>query len=271
MSEQKKITLESRHQLLAESFQLLEKIENFDEMKVLRTGRKKFRRAYEQHSANLERLEALYKEYQESVPIIPLSRCPFCQQVIHHSLDIYDLDGLWWNYRGSVRPDYYQNTLCPHYLQISGAVHLSRPIKSIPMLVSPGPEVPFVLPRLLEKGSVRAVIYSIEVGKHQAYPIFYFTESKKHKFELFNSWGNNYYEWENEEGKLIFDQYPTITMNYDFQIEPWMQQRKLFWIAPGDKELKLRNDVEDCPYLNLPGCREKLYIEEGEIWSAETI
>jgi len=268
MSEQKKITLESRHQLLAESFQLLEKIENFDEMKVLRTGRKKFRRAYEQHSANLERLEALYKEYQESVPIIPLSRCPFCQQVIHHSLDIYGLDGLWWNYGSCIRPDYYQNTLCPHFLHVSGAVHISRPIKSIPILVSPGPEVPFVLPRLLEKVSVRGVIYSIKVGQHQVYPIFYFTESKDDEFELFNSWGSAYYEWENREGELIFDQAPELTMHYNFRLGYWMKQEKLFWIAPGDETLQLRNDVENCPYLNLPGYKKKLFIQNGKIWSS---
>jgi hypothetical protein len=265
------MTSESRQKLMQECFQLLEKIESFDEIKMLKAGTKKYIQACEQHSANIDSLKVLYNEYKESVPIIPLSRCPFCQQVIHHSLDTYDLDGLWWNYRGSVRPDYYQNTVCPHYLQISGAVHLSRPIKSIPMLVSPGPEVPFVLPRLLEKGSVRAVIYSIEVGKHQAYPIFYFTESKKHKFELFNSWGDNYYEWENEEGKLIFDLTPETERHYDFKLESWIKNGKLFWINPGDIELKLRNDVEDCPYLNLPGCRERLYIEEGKIRSSKTI
>ncbi len=105
-----------------------------------------------------------------------------------------------------MRPDYYQNILCPHYIQISGAVRVSRPIKSIPILVSPGPEVPFVLKTLLEQESVRAVIYSIEVGKHQAYPIFYFAESKHQEFELFDSWGQNFYKRENSDGKLIFDQ-----------------------------------------------------------------
>lgn len=255
---------ERRQEILRECFKLQEKSENFE--LEFQPGSKGYFKAESQYLADQERLKTLYEEYRDGVPIVPLSRCPFCNAEIHYSLDTYGLDGLWWSYDASIRPQYHKNTLCPHYLALSGAVLLSKPVEQAPIIVSPGPEVPFVLPRLLNNPLIKAVVSSIEVGIRQAYPIFYFTESKSEEFELFNTWGTNYYEWENANGELIWGQSPELTRHYDFQIESWIHQEKLLWISPGDKTLKLRSELEGCPYLNLPGRQERVYVQNGNVW-----
>lgn len=266
MPNQKNLPIPRRQEILQEYFQLEQQRINF-EFKHFRLGQKGYKKDRENYLECGKRQDDLSKEYQAGVPIVPLSRCPFCQTVISHSLDTFGLDGLWWKYNASIRPEYQKNTLCSHYLQLSGAVRLSQPVEKLPTVVSPGPEVPFVLPRLLSNPLVRAVISSTEVGIHQAYPIFYFTESKNEEFELFDMWGTDYYKWVNGNGELTWGEAPELTRHYDFQIEVWIERGKLLWISPGDEALKLNNEVKGCPYLNLAGRQERLYIQDGEIWS----
>jgi hypothetical protein len=150
---------------------------------------------WEQYQAMSSQIYQLENQYKAGVPIIPLSRCPYCQAVNYHSLDDYDLDGLWWESvlgfddtrvgESSVRPRE-QHRLCPHFWMLSGALTLGQSFTVAPMMVHPGPDVPFVVTRLFEQYSMRAVISSIMVGAHTAYPIVYYSETKpatlKHRF-----------------------------------------------------------------------------------------
>ncbi len=50
-----------------------------------------------QHEELSEKLSESREQYRASVPVLPLSRCPYSNQVVYHSIDTYGLDGLWWN------------------------------------------------------------------------------------------------------------------------------------------------------------------------------
>lgn len=250
--------------------------------------------------AQIQRLERQAKEknlmrgrigrqYKAGVPVIPLSRCPYCRFVNYHSIDYYDLDGLWW--ASSIPKELFRigetalrprdrHQLCPHFWMLSGAVHLDQTLTVAPITVAPGPEVPFVVPRLLRQHSMRAVISSIPVGRHTAYPIVYYSLVKPVRINHpFNEWSNNNTGWVQDNGKAqtieavykpyYFDEAALkIVDDVDFNLASWIEAGQVFWINPGDESLTLQQEVDKCPYLNLPGRREMLYIRRGECEAA---
>jgi hypothetical protein len=55
---------------------------------------------------------------------------------------------------------------------------------------------------------------------------------------------------------------------WDFDIGRWRREwlGKLFWIRPGDPEMRLISSPDaECPYEGLPGRRKFLVIKKGEI------
>jgi hypothetical protein len=226
----------------------------------------------------------LIRTYKAKVPIIPLSRCPYCQAINYHSLDYFDLDGLWWKrpfwgmgwrLAGELccRPRQ-RHRLCPHFWTLSGALHFGQRLPSHPLVIYSGPEVPFVMTRLLEQHSMRAVISSLAVGDHTAYPIVYYSPTKPVvPEEFFKEWANYYAVLVQENGRIAFVEDASYqpwgstyqSWPYDFELAPWIQRGHLFWIAPGDESLTLRQEPDGCPYLHLLGRRERLFIRDGQI------
>ena len=121
-----------------------------------------------------ERLKQLEHEYYKSIKPVVLSRCPFCNQINSFSIDTLGIDGLVW--RRDYRPKTIKDQTCPHFLNILGALKIHYPPHNSSLQVSLGPEVPFVVPKLMECEPVKAVISSIKVGEHIAYPIVYYSE-----------------------------------------------------------------------------------------------
>ncbi len=215
-------------------------------------------RGYEQ------RRTELWNEYLKKLPRVPLSRCPFTGQVVHHSFDPFGIDGLWWNYESSARPmiEDVPSTFCA----ITGALKLENGIENTRFLVKPGPGVPFVIPRLLENEMINAVLYSLHVGKHTGYAIMYFAEFPVTGVKWPNHWGLSYYS----SGKTgadfrWYDSYDGED-TYDFDLKPWIKTGKLQWILSGDKDMVLHSSITACPYLDLPGERKILRIQSGKWW-----
>jgi hypothetical protein len=247
---------------------------------------------WKQYRAMSNQIYQLENQYKAGVPIIPLSRCPYCQAINYHSFDDYDLDGLWWKSligfldegagESAARPRE-QHRLCPHFWVLSGALTPGESFTVAPMMVEPGPDVPFVVTRLLQQYSMRAVISSLKVGAHTAYPIVYYSETKPVLLEYpFAEWSNNNAVWVQENGRIHQRHdafYPPwyrrdITESQEFldehfEFAPWIEEGQVFWIAPGDESLILQQRTEGCPYLNLPGRRKRLYIHQGKCWGED--
>ncbi|MGD9972031.1 MAG: zinc ribbon domain-containing protein [Desulfatirhabdiaceae bacterium] len=214
----------------------------------------------------INRHGALRHKYREKVPVFPLSRCPFTQAIYRHSIDPYGIDGLWWDYRSPNRP------LEPHggnVAAFTGAMHLSDSLERMPFLCKPGPGVPFIVPRVLEHDSIRAVISAQPIGLHSGYIIVYFTGSESINIEGFNDWGTDYYQFESDPGRVGWNRNYVTSSDYDFELEKWISSGKLLWILPGDTSLTLREGVEDCPYIGLEGPRKIQLIQDGEVWYEE--
>jgi hypothetical protein len=133
-----------------------------------------------------------------------------------------------------------------------------------------GPEAPYLVPRLLEREEIKAVVSSISVARHQAYPVFYFADPIP-KMDRVNNWGANHYTHLDGRGLLWPIAAEPAPHELDFELERWIRAGKLLWIAPGDRNLALRGDVSLCPYLGLPGRRSRLCVQEGKVWTAADV
>lgn len=209
-----------------------------------------------------DRLADLWDRYVASVPVLPISRCPFTGAEVTHSLDTAGLDGLWWNYEAPARPS---ETLPRTYFALAGAVRLGEPLESFPFQCMPGPEVPYVVPRLLARPEVRAVVSSVQVGPHTAYPIFYFADPFTGYISRVNTWGTAEFWFDGPDGRQVWDSVDDERADFDFDLERWIQAGKLLWIAPGDARLTLRSHTRACPYIGLRGRRHPLYLTMGTV------
>ncbi|MBU7006560.1 hypothetical protein [Phosphitispora fastidiosa] len=216
-------------------------------------------------------IQELLRRYLEGLPVRDLSRCPFTGEKFSLAIDDLGLDGLWWNFDAPKRPE---NQLLATYFALDGALKLGGEPERAPFLCSPGPDVPFVLPRLLEFVQVKAVLSSFKIGPHTAYPIVYYADPMLYGEKRVNDWGTKRY-W--ETGSIIPElwtpgQYVTLTPDaseYDFDLASWIKAGKLLWIAPGDASLTLHGHISSCPYLDLPGSRRLKFIRDGKVWEDE--
>lgn len=210
-----------------------------------------------------DRAAELRDEYRDGVPFVEVSRCPISGQMLRRSLDIYGLDGLWWDNTNPIRPREQRSTTL---LAFTGAMKLSDEPEFTSFLVKPGPGVPFVIPRLLSNDGVKAVLSCLLVSGHIGYVVAYFADPLPQNIQRANDWGREDYQILRKDGETGWDKCDEIEDDYDFGIEQWIDLGKLLWIAPGDSDLKLRRGSKECPYIDLDGIREIQRLKEGELW-----
>ena len=213
------------------------------------------------------RTEALRAEYAAGVPRVPLSRCPWTGDRLVHSLDTAGLDGLWWRYEDAVRP---AEDVPPTFFALTGALRLAGSVEDVPFLVKPGPEAPYVVPRILWHKNLRAVISSVQVGAHQGYVVAYFAEPVPPLLLRFNSWGADDF-WFTDDYGTWWDQADEDAEELDFDLAPRIGSGQVQWIAPGDTGLRLRTGLAGCPYVDLPGRREFVRVQDGESWTPSDV
>lgn len=213
--------------------------------------------------------DAAVAEYFERLPVVAMAACPFTGKPFLRSFDPYGLDGPWWQpgvQRPAPAPPY---TFCV----LRGAVHFQgrKPAAHPTLEVAAGPEVPYVIPRLLSLGNMTAVIGELSMTTgYKVYTIAYFADPRPHAKELTADWPDTSYSWRTlfgETGSVIpFDQ-------WDFELKPWITKGKVRWCVPGSGNEKVAPAVrsitgaEDCPYLNLKGRREYLLARGDQAWN----
>jgi hypothetical protein len=122
-----------------------------------------------------------------------------------------------------------------------------------------------LIPRLLKLPSIAAVLSSVKIGPHQGYVITYFGNPPPQQVPRVNTWGANTYTFLDENGKYCWDSEPEHPFDFDFDLEPWISQGLLRWIAPEDAKLTLHDKVDGCPYLGLEGRKKSLVIYKGKV------
>lgn len=222
--------------------------------------------------------------YRMSTPVVPLARCPYTNQVVYHSLDIYGLDGLWWDSQVPIRT---VDSLPSSFFMLTGSLSPSGGYEKAPIVVKPGPEVPYVVPEVLSTPGIKAVITTVKIGAHTAYPVFYFIEDWENAVEPMNTWGANYWSFVNADMQYGYNEYGVfrddpeleideddieeedVEYTYDFDLKKWLDNGKLQWIQSNDPVFTLREGATGCPYLNIQGSRDFVVIYDGELVEEE--
>jgi len=207
----------------------------------------------------LDRLEAILEEYGKVLPRMILSRSPNNGEPYIRSFDPIDLRGFWWMNR--TRRTYEEPPLPYDFKLLLGAVNLN----DLPPLTGRhvcrlGPAVPYVVPSILIQSKMIAVISSIKMKcGYTAYPIVYFSNVAPEEGSLTQGWGEEICY--TAKGWTIKDEL------WDFDLAKWIQKGKLRWCAPDDENMELCPIDSPCPYLDLPGVREKQVLQGEKYWS----
>ena len=212
---------------------------------------------------------AIAREYEAATPIVSLSRSPVDGAVFETSLDTVGLDGMWWFYEYDYRP-YVEPS--ESMFAWSGSMQIDGPVDMVQTKAMVGPEVPFVLERMLQHPAITAVVSSVLVGEHVGYPVVYYVDGQPPlDIEWVNDWGHSTYSIVRADGSPSSGQATEYDFGKDFDLGPWLDNGKLRWIAPGDLDLKVRSGRAGCPFLDLAGERRRQYIEGGQRRFAEEI
>ncbi len=255
-------TAERRRALLDECFSLQRKLDELGSL-IERASGTETPDLIKEEKNILQRWSGLKNEYVAGVPVTSLSCCPFTGQVMQHSIDHFGLDGLWWNFGAACRP---VEQLPETYFAFAGALRLTGSPPWFPFVCKPGPELPYVLPRMLRHPAIKAVISTGSIGEHQGFAITYFAKPVPYEIPRVNTWGANEYKCLDDGGNLRWGSRPDNLSDKDFDLAPWIANGKLLWIPPGDTTLTLRDTVSGCPYIGLDGRRAITYIQNGKVW-----
>ena len=201
-------------------------------------------------------------EYFTNLLEIPISICPFDGQPLVRFFDPYGLDGPWW--RSSATP---QDPLaCRHFCTLVGAVSFEgQPPRGGEFEAHVGPQVPFVIPRLLEQLGMIAVLSRIRMANgYLAYPIAYFAERRPPPQALTASWARTNYLYETQLGEIRW----RIPVDpWDFDLGPWLESGKLRWCVSDGQNLNLSAESSStCPYVGLPGERRPTVVKGERFW-----
>jgi hypothetical protein len=204
-------------------------------------------------------------EYFDGLPRVVMSACPYCGAELRRSFDPWGVDGLWWG----VYPiyAYEEPPACEHFRVLLGALALnSDVVPEVLMEVQPGPEVPFVVPRLLDIEGMVAVVgrLPLETGA-VAYPIAYFSRDPVPPIALHQPWRRTMLWFKDERGQGGWTSKNDV---WDFELQPHVDSGKLRWVdlaaADGPPEVQRGRPGRPCPFVGLPGERFPQRIDEGE-------
>jgi hypothetical protein len=214
--------------------------------------------ACDRHFAEARRIR---DRYFERLPRVCMAACPICAKPLYRLFDPFGLDGLWW----SASPAWSEPPCCPHYVLLRGAVAFNgRPIRAGDAVVHPGPEVPYVIPRLLEMDDMVMTIGELPMDPgYTAYPLAYFARRRPPTSELTSVWARPTFEYKNAAGEGGWNY---ANDPWEFDLMPWAARGRLRWLKAGSGNAELSDDPpERCPYLLLTGVRQALEVQRDTV------
>jgi len=255
-------TEQDRQQLLATRQRALAEFDrrmSEAESKPLWSKEEKY--AAEEARAQLRLIEKAENEYFQRVPRMPISRCPFDDKPLVRTFDRFGLDGLWW--RSDSTPQ--ELATCPHFCFLKGALNFNgRRALGGDFEAHVGPQVPYVLPQVLATAGVACVISQVEMAVgYSAYIIAYFAQRRPPAAELASNWPKTFYTYATAMGAHRW-QYET--QSWDFELAPWLEQKKIRWCRPGDVSALADGPPSACPYAKLKGKRERMVVQRDQVW-----
>jgi hypothetical protein len=190
-----------------------------------------WRKLESQRSELRKQIEPLIEAYWQWIPQVELSQCPYCQQGLMLPFDAEDLNGFWWMDR-TQRPAAQVPQACEHFRLLLGAVNFNGLKPEATLFEShPGPNKPFVIPRILQMPSMLAVISEIPMDcGYTAYPIAYFSKETPAKGSLTQAWARKEYVFTLDDGSKGWD---IKSEQEDFDLKAWGASKKLLIYREG--------------------------------------
>jgi hypothetical protein len=200
---------------------------------------------------------------------VPIGRCPFTDEVAYKRIDIFGLDGPFWRVTAPDQPAVGGQ----HFITYQGALNLKgqTPIGAAPNNadeIRPGPEVPFVIPRLLNLPGVVCVISSRPIvnDRFTAYFMAYYAKKPVPADESHQEWLRTSLYYTDAAGNSAWTVKNDV---WDFDLQPWRHKDKLWWIAPEDGSLTLRKGHDPAfPFLQVAGQKQPCVIRQGKVYPA---
>jgi len=218
--------------------------------------------ALEEARAQLRIAEKAEKEYFDRLPKLTFSRCPFDQKPLVRTFDRFGFDGLWW--RSDATPQ--ELPTCPHFCFSKGAVNFNgRRVRAGDFEAHLGPQAPYVIPQVLSKAGVLAVISQLEMAPgYSACVIAYFAQRRPAAAELASNWPKTFYTYTTGMGahRWQFENQP-----WDFELGPWLEQKKIAWCPPGDMSSVVEAPASACPYTNIKGPHQRTVVQRDQVWT----
>jgi hypothetical protein len=205
-----------------------------------------------------DQVDAINARYRELLPDVMVARSPASGEVVRWPIDMMGLDAWFWDYLTPVRRE--AEPLPADWIAMTGAMRLGEPVEHPPFAVVPGPDVPFVVPRILGADGVRAVVAEVPVGAHTGWTTTYFGEPPE-DVTLVNVWGTNTYPVFEDSDWVGWDWDEPTVAEYDFDLAPWLRSGKLLWLDADT----LRHGLDGCPFVGLAGRRLITVIRNGVV------
>ncbi len=214
----------------------------------------------------LKLLDAYYKilhEYGDRLPRVAFSRCPHTGQILKRALDPFGLDGPYWHADRIVEIDEPAAPLT--FTVLMGALDLhGREPSEVVAEVIPGPDIPFVVPRLLGLPGMKAVISRLKLETSDtAHVISYFSNENIPPQHLHQHWLRRDLWFPNDAGGTSW-----LIQNdaWDFDLERWIESGHVSWTDPDDLGMVLRDRKSgiQCPFVGLPGNQHPQSLNAGQ-------
>jgi hypothetical protein len=193
---------------------------------------------------------ALERQYARRVPRPVVSFDPISQEPFRLGIDTFGLDGFWWEVDGPGRPS--DEPLPLTWYAFTGALRLAEPYEDNGFTVKLGAVAPYVVPRVLQRPGVVAVVSTVPVGHHAAWLVVYFAPwPDPPPGKRLNEWARSSYRVRGGEGPFGWDTAFDYPLEWDFDLAPWIRMGKLLWTPPDDPGAVARTGTQGCPYLDL--------------------
>lgn len=202
----------------------------------------------------------LERRYARGVPRPVVSFDPISGEPFRLGIDTFGLDGFWWEVDGPQRPS--DEPLPLTWYAFTGALRLREPYEDNGFTVKLGPVAPYVVPRVLQREGVVAVVSTVAVGHHDGWLVTYFAPWPHPPGKRINEWARTSYRVRTEPGPFGWDVALDYPVEWDFDLGPWVEAGKLLWTDPADPGSPPLRGTRGCPYLGLlrPGDPEGMGI-----------
>lgn len=250
--------LDTRKSLI-EDFRKLE-----SEYKEILDNDAKRKKIFEEINIITKKRKENIKEYYTLLPHLTVSECPYTSKPLIRQFDPVDLDGYWWMESMRYIEEIWSDPETFRVLRWAVNLHDNTPKCIRDVLI--WPEVPYVIPRILDLPTMIMVISQTVLNSgYTVYFLSYFSLEEPAPGQLTSNWLElNEYYFTDSDGK---DWWKIPNDAWDFDISSWIKKWKIRWILPDEDTLApVSYNPLDCPYVNIKGRDFPQVVKDNWVW-----